>query len=57
MMFLEAENFYKSINLSEMSRDFWKNSIIEERIGVDMVCHASAWDMYNKTDYRLFANF
>lgn len=27
-----------------MTKLFWRNSVIKKKPGVDMVCHASAWD-------------
>lgn len=51
-MFKLAEEFFISIDLSPMTPDFWKNSIIEKTEGANMVCHASAWDMYNRKDFR-----
>ena len=32
---------------------FWKNSILEKLNGVEMVCHASAWDFYDGKDFRI----
>ncbi|XP_066994765.2 angiotensin-converting enzyme [Anabrus simplex] len=53
-MFREAESFFTSLNLSAMPLEFWENSIIEKpQDGREMVCHASAWDMYDGKDFRI----
>lgn len=51
-MFLEAEGFFRSLNLPAMTPKFWKKSIFQQKRNVDMVCHASAWDMYDNEDFR-----
>lgn len=52
-IFRLAEDFFVSLNLSAMPELFWKNSILEKQQGVDMVCHASAWDFYDGKDFRI----
>jgi len=52
-MFRLAENFFISINLTAMPDTFWKKSILTKKDGVDMICHASAWDFYNAEDFRI----
>lgn len=51
-MFKTAEEFFTSINLSPMTEEFWKYSVIEKPKDRDIVCHASAWDFYNGRDFR-----
>lgn len=51
-MFKLAESFFTSINLSAMPDSFWEKSIIEKPEGVELVCHASAWDFYDSKDFR-----
>ena len=52
-MFKLAEEFFVSLNLSNMPETFWKNSIIEKpNDGRDLICHASAWDFYDGKDFR-----
>lgn len=53
-MFQMADEFFKSLNLTEMPESFWKNSIIEKpNDGREMVCHASAWDFGDGEDFRI----
>ncbi|XP_073969369.1 angiotensin-converting enzyme-like [Rhodnius prolixus] len=52
-MFKLAESFFTSINLSAMPDSFWEKSIIEKPEGVELVCHASAWDFYDSKDFRI----
>lgn len=51
-MFKTAEQFFKSLNLTEMPELFWNNSVLEKPKDRDIVCHASAWDFYNQKDFR-----
>ena len=51
-MFETAEEFFTSLDLSEMPDTFWNRTIMEKPDGVTMVCHASAWDFYNQKDFR-----
>ncbi|CAG4917509.1 unnamed protein product [Colias eurytheme] len=52
--FQTAEDFFKSLNLSGMPDLFWDRSIIEKPDdGRDMVCHASAWDFFDREDFRI----
>lgn len=53
MMFKEAENFFTSIGLKNMTDLFWKNSVFEKLPDKEMVCHASAWDLMQKDDFRI----
>jgi len=43
-MFDYADEFFRSLGLTPMTKLFWRNSVIKKKPGVDMVCHASAWD-------------
>ncbi|KAL1500872.1 hypothetical protein ABEB36_006297 [Hypothenemus hampei] len=52
-IFRAAEDFFKSINLTEMPETFWKNSILEKPSDRELVCHASAWDFYDGHDFRI----
>ncbi|KAL0125554.1 hypothetical protein PUN28_004576 [Cardiocondyla obscurior] len=52
-MFRLAENFFTSINLTAMPDTFWERSILTKQEGVDMICHASAWDFYDGKDFRI----
>ncbi|KAA0725567.1 Angiotensin-converting enzyme [Triplophysa tibetana] len=53
-MFRVAEEFFTSLGLIRMPDEFWDKSIIEKPSdGRDMVAHASAWDFYNRKDFRI----
>ncbi|XP_014260341.1 angiotensin-converting enzyme-like [Cimex lectularius] len=52
-MFKLAEQFFTSLNLSAMPETFWEKSIIEKPKGVELTCHASAWDFYDGKDFRI----
>lgn len=51
-MVLEAENFFVSLNFTKLPKSFWINSIVESDQQQKIVCHASAWDMYDDNDFR-----
>ncbi|XP_057337121.1 angiotensin-converting enzyme-like [Microplitis mediator] len=52
-IFRVAEDFFTSLNLSAMPELFWKNSILKKPPGVELICHASAWDFYDGNDFRI----
>ncbi|KAH0568973.1 hypothetical protein KQX54_021672 [Cotesia glomerata] len=52
-IFRVAEDFFTSLNLSPMPDTFWQNSILEKPEGVELICHASAWDFYDGKDFRI----
>lgn len=52
-MFRVAEEFFTSLGLSPMPAEFWAESMLEKPSdGREVVCHASAWDFYNRKDFR-----
>ncbi|XP_004612266.1 angiotensin-converting enzyme 2 [Sorex araneus] len=52
-IFKEAEKFFVSVGLPNMTDGFWKNSMLTEpNDGRKVVCHPTAWDM-GKNDYRI----
>ena len=52
-MFRVSEEFFTSLGLLEMPPEFWEKSMLEKPIdGREVVCHASAWDFYNRKDFR-----
>lgn len=52
-MFNESDNFFKSLGLLPMPPEFWSKSMLEKPTdGREVVCHASAWDFYNRKDFR-----
>uniref|UniRef100_A0A8D3AI04 Angiotensin-converting enzyme n=1 Tax=Scophthalmus maximus TaxID=52904 RepID=A0A8D3AI04_SCOMX len=52
-MFRVAEEFFTSLGLLEMPQEFWDESMLEKPEGREVVCHASAWDFYNRKDFRI----
>lgn len=54
-MFQESDNFFTSLGLLPMPPEFWAKSMLEKpKDGRNVVCHASAWDFYNRNDVRYF---
>ncbi|XP_054706989.1 angiotensin-converting enzyme-like [Uloborus diversus] len=52
-MFKIAEEFFTSIGMKPMTEDFWQKSVIEKPKDKEMVCHPSAWNLYDGKDYRI----
>ncbi|KAM8945786.1 angiotensin-converting enzyme [Pelodytes ibericus] len=52
-MFRVSEEFFTSLDLIEMPDEFWDKSMLEKPEGREVVCHASAWDFYNRKDFRI----
>uniref|UniRef100_A0AAQ5YAB6 Angiotensin-converting enzyme n=1 Tax=Amphiprion ocellaris TaxID=80972 RepID=A0AAQ5YAB6_AMPOC len=53
-MFQESDNFFTSLGLLPMPQEFWDKSMLEKPSdGRQVVCHASAWDFYNRKDFRI----
>ncbi|XP_019725690.1 angiotensin-converting enzyme [Hippocampus comes] len=52
-MFRVAEEFFTSLGLAEMPPEFWQESMLEKPDDREVVCHASAWDFYNRKDFRI----
>ncbi|XP_011707597.1 PREDICTED: LOW QUALITY PROTEIN: angiotensin-converting enzyme-like [Wasmannia auropunctata] len=50
---LLAEDFFTSINLTAMPDLFLEKSILTKQDGMDIICHASAWDFYDSKDFRI----
>ena len=55
-MFEKADEFFRSLGLPPMTREFWSKSVFERprraRRGFQCAA-ASAWDFYNGKDYRI----
>lgn len=51
-MFRVAEEFFTSLGLIKMPQEFWDKSMLEKPENREVVCHASAWDFYNRKDFR-----
>uniref|UniRef100_A0A8C6WKM3 Angiotensin-converting enzyme n=1 Tax=Neogobius melanostomus TaxID=47308 RepID=A0A8C6WKM3_9GOBI len=52
-MFKESERFFISLGLMKMPQEFWDKSMLEKPSDRKVVCHASAWDFYNRKDFRI----
>jgi len=52
-MFELSDDFFKSLGLIAMPQPFWDKSMIVKPTDRDVVCHASAWDFYNRHDFRI----
>ncbi|CAH1241848.1 ACE [Branchiostoma lanceolatum] len=52
-MFNESEQFFTSLGLIPMTPDFWRDSMIVRPADREVVCYASAWDFYNRRDFRI----
>ncbi|XP_041818495.1 angiotensin-converting enzyme [Chelmon rostratus] len=52
-MFRVAEVFFTSLGLDPMPQEFWDESMLVKPEGREVVCHASAWDFYNRKDFRI----
>uniref|UniRef100_A0A3P9IDC3 Angiotensin-converting enzyme n=1 Tax=Oryzias latipes TaxID=8090 RepID=A0A3P9IDC3_ORYLA len=52
-MFRVSEEFFASLGLMEMPTEFWEGSMIVKPDDREVVCHASAWDFYNRKDFRI----
>lgn len=51
-IFKEAEKFFVSVGLPNMTEGFWNNSMLTEPgDGRKVVCHPTAWDL-GKGDFR-----
>lgn len=54
-MFQESDRFYKDLGLESnaMSYDESKGAVINKPTDRTITCHASAWDFYDKVDFRI----
>ncbi len=52
-IFKESEKFFTGLGLMATPQSFWDDSMITRPTdGREVVCHASAWDFYNRKDFR-----
>ena len=49
-MFKMAEEFFTSIGLEPLPKQFYNKSMLEKPEGREVICHASAWDFANVKD-------
>ena len=52
-LFQLSDDFFASLGLMRMNENFWKESVIDRRPGLEMICHPTAWDMGNGDDFRI----
>ncbi|XP_059177489.1 angiotensin-converting enzyme-like [Physella acuta] len=52
-IFRLADGFYTSMGLSPMTRTFWEKSMFKRPKDREVVCHASAFDMFYPGDFRI----
>ncbi|KAK6182477.1 hypothetical protein SNE40_010158 [Patella caerulea] len=52
-MFQVSDEFFQSLGMLKMPKAFWEHSMIEKPKGRQVQCHASAWNFYNKKDFRV----
>jgi len=52
-MFQLSDKFFTDLGLIPMPGEFWRESMIEKPADRKVVCHASAWDFYNRKDFRI----
>ena len=48
-----GEGFYTSLGLDPLPQTFWERSLITRPRDREVVCHASAWDLDDKSDIRI----
>lgn len=52
-MFNKSDEFFTSLGLEPVTPEFWERSMLEKPAdGRDVVCHASAWDFNDGSDFR-----
>lgn len=52
-MYELSEKFFADLGLGKMTQIFWDKSILEKPAGINMTCHASAWDFFKREDFRI----
>jgi len=52
-MFRVADDFFGDMGLVRAPKEFWDETMYVKPEGREVVCHASAWDFYNRKDFRL----
>ncbi|KAJ6225294.1 hypothetical protein RDWZM_003839 [Blomia tropicalis] len=48
-----SDKFFTDLGLIPMPGPFWRESMINKPTDRKVVCHASAWDFYNRKDFRI----
>nr|XP_006816593.1 PREDICTED: angiotensin-converting enzyme-like [Saccoglossus kowalevskii] len=52
-MFQLSEEFFVSLGLIPSPESFWEDSMFEKPDDREVTCHASAWDFFNRKDFRI----
>uniref|UniRef100_H2YVV0 Angiotensin-converting enzyme n=1 Tax=Ciona savignyi TaxID=51511 RepID=H2YVV0_CIOSA len=52
-MFHVADDFFGDMGLARCPEEFWSGTMFTKPDDRDVVCHASAWDFYNRKDFRI----
>ena len=53
-MFEVADDFFGDMGLEKVPQEFWNETMYVRPDDREVVCHASAWDFYNRKDFRYF---
>ncbi|CAG7728788.1 unnamed protein product, partial [Allacma fusca] len=53
MIFDFANSFFKKLGLADMQVAYGEKAMILKPDGKEVICHASAWDMCDKNDFRI----
>lgn len=51
-MFETGDEFYTSMGLIPLPDTFYNLSMLEKPDDREVICHATAWDFYDKKDFR-----
>jgi hypothetical protein len=51
-MFETGDDFYKSLGLIPLPSTFYNLSMLEKPSDREVLCHATAWDFYDRKDFR-----
>lgn len=52
-IFQLGDEFFQSLNMTKLPEIFWNESVLEKPTDRQIVCHASAWDLYQTDDVRI----
>ena len=55
-MFHVSDDFFTGLGLIPMPQEFWDETMYTKPQDKEVVCHASAWDFYNRKDFRFLEN-
>ncbi|XP_055904990.1 angiotensin-converting enzyme-related protein-like [Eupeodes corollae] len=52
-IFQLGDEFFQSLNMTKLPEIFWRESVLEKPTNREVVCHASAWDLFETDDVRI----